>query len=429
MRAMRALWICPLVAILASEAQSQRPATTATGPLAVFLDCRADCDGELIRTEITWVNWVRDRTVSDVHVLITSQSAGGAGGEQFEIAFLGDRALAGRGDTLTFTTNPTTTSDERRRGVLQTISLGLVPFVARTSVGQTLRVTRTEQGARGAPQTTPKTDRWKAWVFEIEVGGSTNGERYYRNRELNAQLSANRVTEAWKTDFEYEFSYQDNRAIVQEYDTNGVVISEETFKNLQRDWAAELLQVKSISNHTSLGLRLEVASQTFRNQEIRYSLRPAIEYNIFPYSESTRRELTLRYGVGFTGYRYADTTIFNKISETLPTHFLEVGYNTRQPWGSVNINAEHRNFLNDASKRTTEVNGFFNVRIFRGFSVRMGGGYNWIRDQIYLPKGEQNQADVLLRRRALLTGFEYFLHTGVSYTFGSIFNNVVNPRF
>ena len=59
----------------------------------------------------------------------------------------------------------------------------------------------------------------------------------------------------------------------------------------------------------------------------------------------------------------------------------------------------------------------------------MGANYNWIRDQIYLPKGEQNQADVLLRRRALQTGFEYELFGGLSYTFGSIFNNVVNPRF
>jgi hypothetical protein len=63
------------------------------------------------------------------------------------------------------------------------------------------------------------------------------------------------------------------------------------------------------------------------------------------------------------------------------------------------------------------------------FSVNVGAGYDWIHDQIYLPRGEQTTADVLLRRRALLTGFEYFVHMGVSYTFGSIFNNVVNPRF
>ena len=93
------------------------------------------------------------------------------------------------------------------------------------------------------------------------------------------------------------------------------------------------------------------------------------------------------------------------------------------------VHAGLDNFLNDASKRTTELNGGFNVRLFKGLSLNAGAGYNWIQDQVYLPKGSQNAVDVLLRRRALLTGFEYFTHFGVSYTFGSIFNNVVNPRF
>jgi hypothetical protein len=48
---------------------------------------------------------------------------------------------------------------------------------------------------------------------------------------------------------------------------------------------------------------------------------------------------------------------------------------------------------------------------------------------VYLPKGERDQADVLLRRRALLTGYEYDAFFGFRYTCGSIFNNVVNPRF
>ena len=48
---------------------------------------------------------------------------------------------------------------------------------------------------------------------------------------------------------------------------------------------------------------------------------------------------------------------------------------------------------------------------------------------VYLAKGERDQADVLLRRQALLTGYEYNAFFGFTYTFGSIFNNVVNPRF
>jgi hypothetical protein len=56
-------------------AQDASPAPTQTGTLAVFLDCQGGCDTQFIRTEIAYVNWVRDRTVADVHVLITSQDA------------------------------------------------------------------------------------------------------------------------------------------------------------------------------------------------------------------------------------------------------------------------------------------------------------------------------------------------------------------
>jgi len=396
--------------------------------LTVFLDCRVGCDGDLIRTEITYVNWVRERTVADVHLLITSQAAG-AGGEAFTLAFLGQRTFAGRGDTLIFTAIPTATSDERRRGVTQTIAIGLVQFVARTPAATSLRVSQAAVSALSSTQALPSHDPWKAWVFEIGVNGATGGERYYRNREINAELSADRVTLAWKTNFDFEFSYEDDRATVQEFDTLGNVILEETFRNLQRDWNMEIRQVKSVSNHLSLGVQGDLAQQTFRNQRLRYEARTAVEYNFFPYTESTRRELTIVYGVGLTGLRYADTTIFDKIRETLPSHFIEANYQTRQPWGSASLNAEHRSYLHDTSKRATEVNGGLSVRLFSGFSVNVGAGYDWIHDQIYLPRGEQTTVDVLLRRRALLTGFEYYVHMGVSYTFGSIFNNVVNPRF
>ena len=414
---------------LRANAQAASPNAPVIGPIAVFLDCRSGCDGDFLRTEITYVNWVRDRQAADVHLLITDQDAG-AGGEQLTLAFIGLRSLAGRSDTLTYTTNPTTTSDERRKGMTQTIALGLVQFAARTTTGNLLRVTSASVGEGvTSQQTSTKTDPWKAWVFEIGLNGSVNGERAYKGRDLEMQFESNRVTDAWKTNVEYSFSYRDNEATVQELDSLGAVVSDTTYHNLQREWQGEWLQVKSLTDHWSAGTHVEVASQTFRNQNLRLVARAALEYNIFPYIEATRRELSFRYGLGMASYRYADTTVFDKIREVLPLHFVEATFQTRQPWGSANVNIEHSNFLTNASKRTTEINAGFSVRIFKGLNLNAGGGYEWIRDQIYLPKGEQNAVDVLLRRRALLTGFQYYSHFGVSYTFGSIYNNVVNPRF
>jgi hypothetical protein len=70
-----------------------------------------------------------------------------------------------------------------------------------------------------------------------------------------------------------------------------------------------------------------------------------------------------------------------------------------------------------------------NVRLFKGFSVNLFGEFSRTRDQVYLPRGEASTEEILLRQRQLLTGYQYSFEFGFSYTFGSIFNNIVNPRF
>jgi hypothetical protein len=412
---------------VAATATAQ-PGAASPQKLAVFLDCHASCDFDLIREDISYVDWVRDRSGSDIHLLITSLDAG-AGGSEYTLAFLGQRSMAGRGDTLRFTTSPTTTDDERRRRLVQTIAAGLAPFVARSGNTGLLRISAAERDEDERESRVPRNDPWKAWVFEIGLDGGLNGEARYKSRELNGSFEARRVTEMWKFNFEFDYEYEDDRVTDQEFDSLGNVTSEETFRNLQRNWSAEHLLVKSLTGHASAGLIANLQSNTFRNLSRALESGPAIEYNLFPYSESTRRELVLRYAVGYAMNQYVDTTIFDRMRETLPVHVLVLNYRTQAPWGSVNFRTEHRNYLTDAAKRNTNVNGGFEVRVFKGLEIGMHGSYSWIRDQIALRKGGDDQVDVLLRRRELLTGYYYSAGIGLSYTFGSIFNNVVNPRF
>jgi hypothetical protein len=412
-----------------TDVPGQGPSAQST-TLSVFLDCEGGCDTQYIRTEIAYVNWVRDRTVADVHVLITSQDAGG-GGDRFTLAFIGQRAFAGRGDTLTFTTNANTTDDEERQGLTRTIALGMVQFVARTPGAQALRISMRQGIAADAPgsQTLPGRDPWKAWVFEIDMSADVSGEQNYRNREIDAEINANRTTAEWKVELESRYDYSSERAIDEEFDDAGNLASADTIYDRQRRWGAELVVVRSLSNHLSTGLVSSIGSETFRNQKRRFQFTPAVEYNLFDYAEATRRYLALQLGVGVDAFIYADTTIFDKLRETFPVYLTAAEFATRQPWGQSNVRVEHRGYLNDGSKQSTSLSGSISVRLFRGFSVRFGGEYSWIHDQVYLPKGERDQADVLLRRRALLTGYEYNAFFGFTYTFGSIFNNVVNPRF
>ena len=53
-----------------------------------------------------------------------------------------------------------------------------------------------------------------------------------------------------------------------------------------------------------------------------------------------------------------------------------------------------------------------------------------MKDQINLRAGEATDEEILLRQRELGTEFRYELFEfGLSYRFGSIYNNAVNPRF
>ena len=57
------------------------------------------------------------------------------------------------------------------------------------------------------------------------------------------------------------------------------------------------------------------------------------------------------------------------------------------------------------------------------------GRYSAIHDQLNLNKSGASDEDILLQRRALESQYSYSMSVGLSYSFGSIYNNVVNPRF
>jgi len=69
------------------------------------------------------------------------------------------------------------------------------------------------------------------------------------------------------------------------------------------------------------------------------------------------------------------------------------------------------------------------LRIVKGLSFNISTGVSVIHDQLNLVKGEATPEQVLTRQKELVTQYSYYTSFGFSYTFGSIYNNVVNPRF
>ena len=97
-----------LLATLSATAFSSAAAQQPTPPdsakptvrLRVFLDC-GFCDFDFMRTEIAFVDYVRDRQDAQVHILVTNRQTGG-GGTEFTLHFIGQHDLAKLADTLTY---------------------------------------------------------------------------------------------------------------------------------------------------------------------------------------------------------------------------------------------------------------------------------------------------------------------------------------
>ena len=141
-----------------------------------------------------------------------------------------------------------------------------------------------------------------------------------------------------------------------------------------------------------------------------------------------RREITLAYRVGPSYREYYETTVYEQDQEFLWSHALELAVRIRQPWGSVFAGLEGRNFFQDFSKNRVEFNSNLNLRVYKGLAVNLAASMDLIRDQLALPKGDASLEDVLLSQRQLATDYEAYMAIGVSYTFGSSMNNVVNTR-
>jgi hypothetical protein len=133
--------------------------------------------------------------------------------------------------------------------------------------------------------------------------------------------------------------------------------------------------------------------------------------------------------VGVQHYRYTETTIYDRDRETRPMHYLAVGLSKRQPWGSASVSLSGSQFLNALKHYNASLNANVDLRLGKGFSVNLGGNVSRVRDQLYLPRGEATDEDVIARQQALSTNYRYFLMAGLRYQFGSIFNSVVNQRF
>jgi len=262
-------------------------------------------------------------------------------------------------------------------------------------------------------------DRWNFWVFNLSADTFLNGEESYKSGMLSGSISANRVTPELKIRLSLSAYFSDSEFKFEDE----VIKSESDSQNFSG------LIVKSISEHWSVGGYFAASSSTYSNIKLSLNPAPAVEYNVFPYSESTSHQLRFLYRLNYKSVRYREETIYEKTYENLWQQSLEIAFEVKRKWGTASTSLVGSHYFHDFRKNRIQLNGELSLRIIKGLNINIYGRYSRIRDQLSLLRGELSVEEVLLRQKQLATGYTYSMSVGLSYTFGSLKSKVVNPRF
>lgn len=381
--------------------------------LKLFTNC--NCDKKFIQQEINFTGHVRDKALANVTLFIYD-IINGSGGRTYNLEFEGSGEYVGA-NKITYETTANMTPDDVVKGLVKHIKTGLLPYILQSDLADKIIYSISNQGLAERLDI-DFNDPWNNWIFEIRGALELDKESSRNEFEYEIGFESDRVTEKWRIRADVQMNQFKSR-----FENDG-----EEFTSSKEKYSGYGSVVRSLSDHWSTGIFGGVKHDTYTNRNLTMDFRPAIEYNIFPYREVLRREIVFAYKLGYSQNDYIETTIFGKDIESYFNHSINVQIRFRQPWGSVSSVFSASSFLNDWSKNRVQMDSWLSVRVFKGLAVRFSGDLKFIKDQINLPAGSASIEDVLLQQKQIATNFEMGFGVGLSYTFGSAFNNVINTR-
>ncbi len=387
----------------------------------VYIECTSSwlCDLDYLRTELSMVDFVRDRFIADVHVQVNTQYTS-SGSEQNTLVFKGQNAFLNQDDTLTYYNLSSLSDDEKRKKMVKCITLGLIKYISHTEAADNLVITYNKPAAADTLTTKKQEDPWNYWILSLGANGFFDGDANYKSESINSFIYADRETEKTKTNIGISYNYRKNEFVVSDEET---VVKENPQTNGYINF------IDKINQHWGYGIFTSYLNSEFSNYDLRLKAIPRVEYDVFKYKEFNSQRLVLSYGLGVQYNNYRDTTIFFKTEETLLLQDASVISSFTKPWGSINVGAFYDSYLYDLSKFSVSFSGSVNWNIFKGFKFAIGGSYDITRNLIQLSKEGATRDEVLLQQRQLNSQYSYFFGVGISYQFGSQFNNYINPAF
>ncbi|HET9960079.1 MAG TPA: hypothetical protein VFQ61_36555 [Polyangiaceae bacterium] len=392
------------------------PPRTSRGEPApkLFLSCGKDCFEPYLRQELSYFDFTRDPYLADITVVIVRQPSGSAG-ERFTVTLTG-RGVRPSG-AKSFSVAAGTPVHAARQALLQLILRRLLEELAGSEHETAFRL---ELPRRNGAVLSTLADTWDYWVISPELRGEgEGGSGFYFFQGVGA-LTLRRITSLsklrWRTSYTRRWSgflLEDGSRI--RGDTHG--------------WDSRLIYARSLGERWALGGVVTGRTSEFENLEGHVHGGPLLELNLFPYAENVTRQLRFAYQTGAWGNWYIEPNRARAIRELRPYHAVSIIADLNQRWGSVQWVGQLNSFVDRPKAFRLSSGTVFSLRLFEGFSVQTEGKIAWVRDLINLRGRPINDQELLLWTAEQPTGYTFEVKFGVSYTFGSIHNTIVNPRF
>lgn len=384
----------------------------------IFLDCNSGCDFDYVKQEINYVDYMLDRVKADIYIQITDLPNGG-GGSQVQLVFQGSEQFSSRADTIQYIVDPNATRFIRREQLVKELKSGLLPYIIQTSLLDGLEYTVTVSENTISSDSSAK-DPWNYWVFNVGGNGWIDAEENFKTTNLNTRLSASRVTDDHKFRLSSNYNYNESYFKL----TDGDEIT-----TVQENYNLNLFYVKSINENWSAGIMSYAGSSTFGNRDFSSSIKAAVEYNIYPYSEAQTRRFTFLYSIGPEYYDYTAETVYDQLNETVLRHGLGMEFRQTHKMGDFSFDLGVDQYLHNPKLYSAYINPSVRWQLVKGLSFRVRGFFSFVNDRLNIAKEDISDEDILLQVKQLNTQFSYFTSFGLEYRFGSSSNNYVNARF
>ena len=377
--------------------------------LKAYLDCR--CDQNYLKQQTSFLEHVRDQNLADIEIFILDVR-NPTGTRSFEIKIDGNNEYQEISSSVLVSGYANDTSSTLRDKLLNKLKLALVPFLDKASYSLKVDVDS------NFDDLTVNDDKWKSWVFELSGSYNDDKEETRKTNRYELEFEVDKLTPDWRIGME-----------IKRNESKGKFFSNDNvYTSSRKTTSFSGRVVKSVSDHFSAGVFLGAYQNTYENIDFNRYIAPAIEYSFYPYKDVLSKEITLAYRIGVGKRNYIEKTIYGYEKQKLSSQTLSLNIRFRQKWGNISSYLNATQFLNDGTKKRFSLRSDLDLRVYEGLAVRFSTNINLIREQYNLAAVSNSIEELLLQQRQIATDYKTNFSVGLSYTFGSIYNSVINTR-